>query len=101
MKKLIRKVEKWMVDRNLHTQNPKIQLSKTIEELGELANALNKEKYDLAEDAIGDIQVTLIGICCQLKNMGYDVDYRKSLEFAYKTIENRKGKLVDGIFIKK
>lgn len=38
----IKKIEQWVVDRNLHTQDPKVQMCKTVEELGELARAINK-----------------------------------------------------------
>ena len=38
----IEKVEQWVIDRNLHTQDPKVQMCKTMEELGELAKAINK-----------------------------------------------------------
>ena len=38
----IEKIEQWAIDRNLHTQDPKVQMCKTMEELGELAKAVNK-----------------------------------------------------------
>lgn len=38
----IEKVEQWVINRNLHTQDPKVQMCKTMEELGELARAINK-----------------------------------------------------------
>ena len=38
----VEKVEQCVIDRNLHTQDPKVQMCKTMEELGELARAINK-----------------------------------------------------------
>ena len=38
----VEKVEQWLIDRNLHTRDPKVQMCKTMEELGELAKAINK-----------------------------------------------------------
>lgn len=46
-------------------------------------------------DAIGDIQVTLIIYCLQR-----GIDYKKCLADAYSVIENRKGKMIDGTFVK-
>ena len=40
----VEKVEQWVIDRNLHTQDPKVQMCKTMEELGELEKAINKTK---------------------------------------------------------
>ena len=36
----IEKVEQWVIDRNIHTIDPKVQMCKTMEELGELARAI-------------------------------------------------------------
>ena len=38
----VEKIEQWAIDRNLHTQDPKVQMCKTMEELGELAKAIYK-----------------------------------------------------------
>ena len=38
---VIEKIQDWIRDRNLHTQDPRVQMCKTMEELGELANAIN------------------------------------------------------------
>lgn len=91
----INKIEQWFIDRNLHTQDPRIQLTKTIEELGELASAINKNDKEEQSDAIGDVAVTLIGIALQL-----DFDFSKCVEVAYNEIKDRKGKLINGVFVK-
>ena len=66
-----------------------------MEEVGELSSALLKSNKPEQEDAIGDIQVVLIILSAQL-----GIDYKASLESAYEVIKNRKGKTVDGTFIK-
>ncbi len=100
MESLVSKTIKWVQDKNLQTQNPKIQLCKTIEELGELARGLNKNDVSLIKDSVGDVQVTLICLCEQLKDKGINVDYVECLGLAYEEIKDRKGKLVDGVFVK-
>ena len=42
MNELIKKVETWSKARNLHNADVKYQFVKLIEEVGELANGLNK-----------------------------------------------------------
>ena len=89
----------WHNDRNLiDGSTDQAQLAKLTEEVGELARALRKEKpfanYQTA-DAIGDILVVLINIA---KRNGLDL--RVCLHRAYNEIKDRKGKTIDGIFIK-
>ena len=95
MKQTIKNIEQWFYDRNLHTQDPRIQLTKTIEELGELASAINKNDRIEQIDAIGDVTVTLIGIAIQL-----NLDYQTCVQVAYNEIKDRKGKLINGVFVK-
>lgn len=92
---VISKIIKWVRDRNLHAGDPAKQICKTVEELGELAKAINKGKLDEAKDGIGDTVVTLICISEQL-----GLDFNECLEFAYNEIKDRKGKLINGIFVK-
>ena len=89
----------WHKQRNLiDGSTDQAQLAKLTEEVGELARALRKEKpfanYQTA-DAIGDILVVLINIA---KRNGLDL--RVCLHRAYNEIKDRKGKTIDGIFIK-
>lgn len=91
----IKKIEQWVVDRNLHTQDPKVQMCKTVEELGELARAINKGDREKQIDSIGDTVVTLI---CMSKQLG--IDFTECVEYAYNEIKDRKGKLINGIFVK-
>ena len=95
MTDLIKNIQKWVSDRNLETQDPRIQMCKTMEEMGELANAINKGNKADAMDGIGDVVVTLICISMQL-----DIDFNECLKIAYNEIKDRKGKMVDGMFVK-
>ena len=92
---MIEKIKQWVIDRNLHTQNPKIQMCKVVEELGELAKAINKGSTPDQMDGIGDVVVTLICISLQL-----GLDFNSCVEIAYNEIKDRKGKLIDGTFVK-
>jgi len=86
----------WANERGLLTNdNAPKQFLKLAEEIGELASAISKNNYDEIIDAIGDIQVVLIILSKQL-----DVNYSKALEIAYNEIKNRKGKTINGVFIK-
>jgi NTP pyrophosphatase (non-canonical NTP hydrolase) len=95
MDELIEKIQQWVIDRNLHTQDPRLQMCKTVEELGELAKAINKNDIKQQEDGIGDSIITIMCISMQLK-----LDFKKCLEIAYNEIKDRKGKLVNGTFVK-
>jgi len=72
------------------------QAIKTLEEVTELFDALNKKNLDEAKDAVGDIVVTLIMVCAVL-----DIDLVECLAGAYNEIKDRKGYLTkEGIFVK-
>lgn len=67
-KTLEEKVEQWFVDRNLHEANPVKQFEKLMEETGELFEGITKDKPAFIKDALGDMQVVLIGLEQQIKN---------------------------------
>lgn len=92
---LTEKIEKWAIDRNLHTADPKSQTIKLFEELGELAEGLSKNKIELIEDAIGDSYVVLTILAMQL-----ELDINQCIQTAYDEIKDRKGKMVNGVFVK-
>lgn len=77
----------------LFNSDPKSQTLKTVSEIGELADAINKNE-DI-RDHVGDALVTLILVCAMC---GVSLD--ECLTVAYNEIKNRKGKMVNGIFIK-
>ena len=91
----VEKIEQWAIDRNLHTQDPKVQMCKTMEELGELAKAIYKGDKEKQMDGIGDTVVTLI---CMAEQLG--LKFNDCIDYAYNEIKDRKGKLINGTFVK-
>lgn len=90
------RVERWARDRNLiNGSNPKDQMLKLVEELGELSNAIQKNNMDEAQDAIGDMSVVLCIMAAQL-----GLCYPECLEAAWEQIKDRKGRLEGGVFVK-
>lgn len=100
MNNLITKINKWADSRGLKQADPKIQWMRVTEEVGEIRDVFLKP-HDFVDpewslkDAIGDSIVTLIVLCLQL---GYDVE--ECLTIAYNDIKDRKGKMVNGTFVK-
>ena len=87
-------ISQWHRDRNLiDGSTDKDQFMKLLQEVGELSDSLCKGK-DFRDD-VGDIMVVLINI---LVRNGVTID--ECLEIAYNDIKDRKGKMVDGVFIK-
>lgn len=95
MNELIENIEAWSVARKLNTQAPAKQLLKLVEEVGELSAAYNKEHLTDEVDSVGDILVVLV-IYCQQRGLSIE----DCLETAYEEISGRKGRLVDGVFVK-
>jgi len=95
MKELTNLIIKWAYDRGLQTMDPTRQMLKLTEEVGELASSLAKKRMTESIDAIGDIYVVLTILSLQL-----NLDIEECVKAAYDVIKNRKGKVVDGIFIK-
>lgn len=97
---LIDKVNDWADKRSLKQADPKIQWMRITEEVGEIRDVLLKptkftEPQSALKDAIGDTLVTIIVLAHQL-----DLDVIECLGIAYDEIKNRKGKMVNGTFIK-
>jgi len=92
---IIDKIKQWGIDRNIHTQDPRIQMCKVMEEIGELAKAINKSDKTGQEDSIGDSMTTLIMVALQC-----GLDPTKCLEYAYNEIKDRKGMMINGMFVK-
>lgn len=88
------KIAQWHHDRNLiDGSTDQAQFLKLIEETGELAGNLARGK-DIRDD-IGDIIVVLINIA-ERNNLTIE----ECLEVAYDDIKDRKGTMIDGVFIK-
>ena len=92
---LTRKIEVWAIDRNLHTADSSKQALNLGEEFGELCEALAKGKRDMLKDSLGDMYVVMTILAMQQK-----VDVRDCIDMAYQEIKDRKGKMVDGVFVK-
>ena len=92
---LITKIISWAKDRKI--DNPILQYAKVNEEIGEIAHELTRSRRNSIElvDALGDSFVTLIILT---NILGYDVN--GVISSAYEVIKDRKGKTVDGSFIK-
>ena len=97
---LITKINAWADERNLKQADPKIQWMRITEEVGEIRDVLLKptkftDPQMALKDAIGDTLVTIIVLAHQL-----DLDVTECLNIAYNEIKNRKGKMVNGTFVK-
>ena len=89
-------IRQWATDRNLiEGSDIKSQFVKLIEETGELANSIAKKNDIEFADAIGDMVVVLTIMAAQNGMMIEDC-----IDAAWQQIRDRKGKMVDGIFIK-
>ena len=87
-------IRQWHHDRNLiDGATDKDQVCKLIQEVGELSSSVC-EGNDIKDD-IGDIIVVLINIAER-----NNVTIAECLDQAYNDIKDRKGTMVDGIFIK-
>lgn len=88
-----KKIAQWGIDRGLDGSNTPAQFGKLVEEVTELATNMVQKKC--MKDDIGDIMVVLTMIC--LVN---DYTIEQCLEQAWGDIKDRKGRLVDGVFVK-
>jgi len=79
----------------LDNGTPRAQAGKTMEEVGELLDAIDTGNKMEIEDALGDILVTII-IQAEMQQVSL-VD---CLESAYNIISKRTGKMVNGQFVK-
>lgn len=114
MNKLIEQVKQWHHDRNLIDGSTDLaQFSKLMEETLELHESMvrelsDKHNYyydgtlrqpngyvDRKKDDIGDIMVVLINIA---ERNGLTLE--QCLKHAYNDIKDRKGRIIDGLFMK-
>lgn len=93
---VILRTMRWADDRNLiKGSTPKNQLKKLIEEVMELAEEIKKDDFKKAKVELGDCLVVLTILSAQ---MGYSME--ECLIEAYEKIKDRKGKMIDGVFVK-
>ena len=87
-------VVQWHHDRNLiNGSTDKDQTLKLLQELGELSDSVCKGK-DIKDD-IGDMLVVMLNITTR-----NGVTLSECLARAWDDIKDRKGKMIDGIFVK-
>ena len=96
LSELVALIQNWAWDRNLidgSTHNA--QMLKLMEEVGELAGGVCKGKADVIKDSIGDVFVVLTIIAAQ---MGWSIE--ECVQAAYAEIKDRKGRMIQGVFVK-
>ena len=86
----------WASERGLYEKgNPHTQYVKLQEEAGELAKALLENDHDEINDAIGDMVVVLTNLAHI-----HGTDIEVCIAQAYNEIKSRKGKMINGTFVK-
>lgn len=89
-------IREWAEERGLYEKgNVKTQVLKLNEEIGELSKSILKDNYEEYKDAIGDIVIVLT-------NMAHmtETSIEECINSAYQQIKNRKGKMINGTFVK-
>ena len=90
----VNNIKRWHHDRNLiEGSDDKSQFAKLIQEAGELSDNICKGK-DIRDD-IGDMIVVLINIAER-----NDLSITDCVRTAWDDIKDRRGKMVDGVFVK-
>ena len=90
------KIRDWADERGLYDKgDTKTQFCKLMEEAGELGRAVLKDNQAEFVDAIGDMVVVLTNMA-----MLGGTSIETCIDAAYNEIKNRKGKMVNGTFVK-
>ena len=89
------KIRMWSREKEINKAEPSKQMLKLMEEVGELAQGLAKDNRDQVIDSIGDVYVVLTILAQQL-----DLDIEDCVKLAYEEIADRKGKMINGVFVK-
>lgn len=107
MNALIKKVEAWGEEKRIvDPANADKQFMKFMEEVFEFKTLLDLEilnfgscgyyiQFDNTKMEFGDVLVTLVILAKQL-----GLDWEECLSMAYEKIKDRKGKTIDGVFVK-
>ena len=89
-------IRQWADERGIYDKgDTKTQLIKLQEEMGELAKATLEKDHDEVVDAIGDMVVVLTNLA-HLNG----VHIETCIAEAYNVISKRKGKMINGTFVK-
>lgn len=90
------RIRVWAEERNLiKGSTNQAQFLKLLEEVGELSHAIQKGDEPEFIDAIGDVIVVLTIMAAQR-----GIDTEDCLEHAWLQIKDRKGMMVNGVFVK-
>lgn len=90
------KIRSWAEERGIYASGDvKTQYVKLQEESGELAKAILKNDTEEFVDAIGDMVVVLTNLATL---QGFNIE--DCIDHAYSVIEKRKGKMINGTFVK-
>lgn len=90
------RIRRWAVARNLIQGSTVVkQFTKLEEEITELADSIANDDRAEFIDAIGDCIVVLTIMAAQK-----GVNVEECIDAAWQQIKDRKGKMVDGIFVK-
>lgn len=98
MDETLRKIRGWAHARNLivgSTQEK--QMLKLTEEVGELAAAIARGDRSKIMDGAGDVVVVLAIL---IEQMQESITLEDCVEIAYDEIKDRKGKMINGVFVK-
>jgi len=89
-------IREWADERGLYDKgDPKTQYIKLMEETGEIGRAILKNDTDEIIDGIGDAVVVLTNLA---ELVGVPIE--ECIQEAYNVISKRKGKMVNGTFVK-
>lgn len=95
LNELTTNIKRWAFDRNLNVADPDKQFMKLSEEVGELAETLTKDRPEETGLEAGDIYIVLTILLMQK-----ELDITECVYEAFQKIKNRKGEMVDGVFVK-
>ena len=95
-KSMFDKIRDWANERGLYEKgDPKTQYIKLMEETGEIGRAILKEDTEEIIDGIGDAVVVLTNLA---ELIGVPIE--ECIQQAYNVISKRKGKMINGTFVK-
>lgn len=90
------KIRGWAEARNLvDGSTPEKQFVKLQEEIGEFAAGIARKRPGAIMDGIGDAVVVLTILAAQ-----HGVTIEECIDAAWDEIKDRKGRMVDGVFVK-
>lgn len=96
MQKTINNIREWADERNLiEGSDPKSQMCKLMEEVGELSKAVNKTDLPDVLDGIGDCVVVLTIMASM-----HGLLLEDCVDYAYNEIKDRKGRMINNVFVK-